>query len=293
MTGATIEVRDLGVRFGAVEALAGVSFSLPAGRICGLLGRNGSGKTTLLSTVAGYLRQDTGTVTIDGEPVFENPNATGKVCLVRGTGDQAPPKVSVRDLLDFAGRLRPTWDAAYAAELIERFEVPPGRSPSTLSHGKQCALGITIGLASRAPVTIFDESYLGLDAPSRYAFYDALLADVLEHPRTVVIATHLIEEVGALFEDVVIIDEGRVLLHEEADTLRAAGAAVTGEATLVDSFTMGLDVLGEKSLGRTKSAMVYGRLDDRRLAQAQEVGLELGPIALQDLFVHLTSGGTR
>lgn len=293
MTGSTLEVRDLGVRFGAVQALADASFSLSANKVCGLLGRNGSGKTTLLSVVAGYLRQNAGTVTVDGEPVFENASASGKVCLVRGTGDASPPQVAVRDLLDYAGRLRPTWDAALAAELVERFELPLKCTSASLSHGKRSALGITLGLASRAPLTIFDESHLGLDAPSRYAFYDALLADVLAHPRTVVIATHLIEEVGALFEDVVIIDEGRVLLHENADTLRAAGAAVTGEAALVDSFTMGLQVLDEKSLGRTKSALVYGPLDDRRLAQAQEVGLELGPIALQDLFVHLTSGGSR
>jgi ABC-2 type transport system ATP-binding protein len=289
----TIEVTGLDMRFGTVGALRDVSFSLSGHKICGLLGRNGAGKTTLLSVLAGYERPTGGTVRIDGEPVFENPVATGKVCLVRGTGDASPPSVSVRDLLDFARRLRPGWDAGYAATLLERFAVPTGKSVKALSHGKQCALGVTIGLASRAPVTIFDESYLGLDAPSRYAFYDALLADVLEHPRTVIISTHLIEEVGALFEDVLIIDEGRLLVHEDADTLREAGAAVTGDATLVDSFTLGLDVLGEKTLGRTKSAMVYGPLDDRRRAQAREVGLDLGPIALQDLFVHLTSGGTR
>jgi ABC-2 type transport system ATP-binding protein len=288
-----IEVSGLGKRFEAVEALTDVSFSLSGNKICGLLGRNGAGKTTLLSILAGYERQTTGTVLVDGAPVFENAAATAKLCLVRGTGDASPPSLKVRDLVEFAGRLRPGWDAEYAATLLDRFEVPGDRQPKTLSHGKRCALGVTMGLASRAPVTIFDESYLGMDAPSRYAFYDALLADVLAHPRTVIISTHLIEEVGALFEDVLILDEGRLLLHEEADTLRGAGAAVTGDAVLVDSFTLGLEVLGEKSLGRTKSAMVYGPLDEKRRAQAREVGLELDPIALQDLFVHLTSGGTR
>ncbi len=289
----TIEAIGLGKRFGTVDAVRDVSFSLPGGRICGVLGRNGAGKTTLLSMLAGYERPSSGTVLVDGEPVFENPVATAKICLVRGTGDASSPSVGVRDLLDFARRLRPGWDADYAATLVEQFAVPVDQQVKALSHGKRCALGITIGLASRAPVTIFDESYLGLDAPSRYAFYDALLADVLEHPRTVIVSTHLIEEVGTLFEDVLILDEGRLLLHEDADTLRGAGSAVTGDIALVDSFTLGLDVLGEKTLGRTKSAMVYGPLDERRLAQARQVGLDLGPIALQDLFVHLTSGGRK
>jgi ABC-2 type transport system ATP-binding protein len=288
-----IEVTGLGKRFGTADALADVSFSLSGARICGLLGRNGAGKTTLLSIMAGFERQTAGTVLVDGEPVWENPAATAKVCLVRGVGDATAPSVEVRQLLDYSARLREGWDADYAAELLDTFEVPVNKQPKALSHGKQCALGVTIGLASRAPVTIFDESYLGLDAPSRYAFYDTLLADVLAHPRTVIISTHLIEEVATLFEDVLILDGGTLLLHEDADTLRASGSAVTGDAALVDSFTLGLEVLGERTLGRTKSAMVYGPLDEKRRAQAREVGLDLDPIALQELFVHLTSGGAR
>ena len=288
-----IEVTGLGMRFGAVEALDDVSFSLSGNKIYGLLGRNGAGKTTLLSIMAGFERQTAGTVLVDGEPVYENPAATAKVCLVRGVGDATAASVSVHDLLDYAARLRAGWDAAYADELLEKFEVPGKKQAKSLSHGKRCALGVTIGLASRAPVTIFDESYLGLDAPSRYAFYDALLADVLAHPRTVIVSTHLIEEVAALFENVLILDNGKLLLHENADTLRAAGSAVTGEVALVDSFTLGLEVLGERTLGRTKSAMVYGPLDEKRRTQAREVGIDLEPIALQDLFVHLTSGGAR
>lgn len=288
-----IEVTGLGMRFGAVEALDDVSFSLSGNKIYGLLGRNGAGKTTLLSIMAGFERQTAGTVLVDGEPVYENPAATAKVCLVRGVGDATAASVSVHDLLDYAARLRAGWDAAYADELLEKFEVPGKKQAKSLSHGKRCALGVTIGLASRAPVTIFDESYLGLDAPSRYAFYDALLADVLAHPRTVIVSTHLIEEVAALFENVLILDNGKLLLHENADTLRAAGSAVTGDAALVDSFTLGLEVLGERTLGRTKSAMVYGPLDEKRRTQAREVGIDLEPIALQDLFVHLTSGGAR
>jgi len=288
-----IEVTGLRKRFGDTTALADVSFSLSGNKIVGLLGRNGAGKTTLLSILAAYERPNAGTVTVDGEPVFENAAATAKICLVRGTGDATTPRMKVRDQVDVARRLRPGMDGGFLADLLARFEVPTNKPAKALSQGKRCALGVAMGLASRAPVTIFDESYLGLDAPSRYLFYDALLADVLEHPRTVIISTHLIEEVAALFEDVLILDEGKLLLHEEADTLREAGAAVTGDAALVDSFTIGLDVLSEKTLGRTKSTTVYGPLDDDRRARAREAGLDLDPVALQDLFVHLTSGGSR
>jgi ABC-2 type transport system ATP-binding protein len=288
-----IEVTGLGKRFGATTALADVTFSLSGNKIVGLLGRNGAGKTTLLSILAAYERPNGGTVSVDGEPVFENAAATAKICLVRGTGDATSARLKVRDQVDLARRLRAGMDGEFLTDLLARFEVPLDKPGRALSQGKRCALGVAMGLASRAPVTIFDESYLGLDAPSRYVFYDALLADVLEHPRTVIISTHLIEEVAALFEDVLILDGGRLLLHEEADALREAGAAVTGDAALVDSFTIGLDVVSEKTLGRTKSATVYGPLDDERRATAREAGLDLDSVALQDLFVHLTSGGSR
>lgn len=283
-----IEIRELRVSFGSVEAVAGIDLTAYAGQATALLGRNGAGKSSLLAVLAGYRRESGGTVRIGGQPVFENAAVTGQVCLIRGTGDAAPQSLKVADVLRFAELLRPRWDAEYAAELLDGFRVPLNRTTGSLSHGKQCALGITIGLASRAPLTLFDESYLGLDAPSRYRFYDELLADVMANPRTVVLSTHLIEEVSALFEEVLILDEGRLVLHEEAETLRGAGSAVTGDAELVDRFVDGLRVLGAKELGRTKSAMVFGELDDEWRGRARAAGLDLGPLALQDLFVHLT-----
>lgn len=169
-----IEADRLSLRYHEVTALDEVSCTLTGGRIYGLLGRNGSGKTSLLSGLAGYRKASGGTVRIGGRPVFENAAVTSQVCLVRGSGDAAVGGTKVKDVLEFAGHLRESWDAGYAAELAELFSLPLTKTVGSLSTGRRSALGITIGLASRTPVTMFDESYLGLDAPSRYKFYDAL-----------------------------------------------------------------------------------------------------------------------
>jgi ABC-2 type transport system ATP-binding protein len=158
-----------------------------------------------------------------------------------------------------------------------------------LSRGQRAALAVTLGLASRAPITAFDEAYLGMDAPSRYAFYEELLADFMEHPRMVIVSTHLIEEVSKLFEEVLIVQRGRLLLRADADALRTSGATVIGPTVAVDRFAEGLTVLSEKQLGPTKSAVVYGPFDSAHLRAASEAGLEVGPLPLQDLFVHLTT----
>lgn len=285
-----IELHDLGLRYGDVVALEGLTLRLAGGRIYGLLGRNGSGKTSLLSVLAAFRRASSGQVLVDGEPVFENARITSQICLIRDTGDHDTSS-SVRDALGLAEALRPNWDAGYAAELADRFELPLRRRVGALSRGKQSAVGAVVGLAARAPLTLFDESYLGMDAPSRYAFYDAVLEDFMAHPRTIVLSTHLIEEVSRLFEEVVIIDRGRLVLHDDADALRSRGGSLTGPAAAVDRFVGLLDgvtVLGERQLGGTRSVTVYGELDEQRRALARDAGLELGPIGLQDLFVHLT-----
>src|SRR5690606_3707729 len=137
--------------------------------------------------------------------------------------------------------------------------------------------------------TMFDEAYLGLDAPSRYTFYDALLEDYAEHPRTIVLSSHLIEEVERLFERVIILDAGRVLVDEEAETLRSRGTTVTGPAAAVDEFTAPWRVVARKALGPTVQAIVVDALPADARTNAAAAGLELGSVPLQDLFVHLTS----
>ncbi len=286
-----VEVRDLTVRYGRTTALDRVSLTLEPGRIHGLLGRNGSGKTSLLSVLAAFRPATSGTVLVDGEDPFENPRVMAGTCLVRESGDHMDDKA--RATLEIAAAVRPTWDAELAGRLVDRLQVPLDRKPSQMSRGQRSALGVVVGLASRAPLTMLDESYLGLDAPSRYAFYDELLADYAEHPRTIVVSSHLIEEVERLFEQVVVLDQGRVLLADDADALRARGATLTGPSDVVDAFLDGRRVLERRTLGRTAQVTVDGGLDEAERRRARDAGLDVGPVPLQDLFVHLTTAGEQ
>jgi ABC-2 type transport system ATP-binding protein len=290
-----IEVRDLRLRYGDTEALRGLTFDLAGGKIYGLLGRNGSGKTSLLSVLAGFRKPSGGSVRVEGRPVFEHRPTARQICLIRESGDVGHKGDNIKDTLAIPRALRPTWDDAYAMKLVGMFGLPLNKKISELSRGQRSAFGIVVGLASRTPVTMFDESHLGMDAPSRMAFQEELLRDFMAYPRTIVISTHLIEEHSPLFERVLIIDQGRLLLEEDLDDLRARGTSVTGPADIVDDFVVGLTVLGEQRLGPTKSAMVYGHLDDAHIRAARVAGLELGPVGVQDLFVHLTKppGGDK
>ena len=284
-----ISVTGLTVRYGGTVAVDDLSLDLPADKIYGLLGRNGSGKTSLLSVLASYRRPTAGTVRIDGVDPYENADLMRATAFIRDTLDVVAQDRTAR-VLELAAQLRPTFDLAYARKLAEMFGLDQRKRVQSLSRGQKSSLGVVLGLAARAPLTILDESYLGMDAVARDVFYRELLNDYLEHPRTIILSTHLIEEVAGLFERVILIDEGKLVLHEDADELKGRGVTVTGETSAVEAFVTGRTVLARRQLGGTTAATVYGRLGQDDRARAEATGLTLGPVGIQELFVHLTSG---
>lgn len=287
MTGLRVQTTDLSMSYGSKTVLSGISLDLEPNRIHGLLGRNAAGKTTLLSALASLRRPTAGTLQTDGQDPFENERLMESICLIRESGDVlADEKFRVNlDLLEDA---RPTFDRQWAHELLDAFGLAESDRPDKLSRGQQSAFGVVMGLASRAPLTIFDEVHLGMDAPARQFFYDTLLADFAEHPRTVIISSHLISEIENLLETVTVLHRGTLLLSEEADDLRARGATVIGPARTVDEFVRGQQVLNTRDLGPTRQVTLFGDLDTASLERARLQGLDVGPVPLQDLFIHLT-----
>ncbi|MFE9245754.1 ATP-binding cassette domain-containing protein [Nocardiopsis sp. NPDC006938] len=272
-------------QYGA-RLLDGVSLHLEGGRVHGLIGPSGSGKSTLLSMIAGFVPPTRGTVLVGGRPVTPESLVGERVGLVRGMYPDDP--VSVRDTLTFAASLRPDWCQEFAVRLMRRFGIPLDRPLSRLSHGERSAVSATLGLAARTPVTLLDECCTGMDAHMRDVFLDEVLSDLMLRPRTLVVATHLVEELGQLFDDVVMLDGGAVVFAESMDALGEHGTSVIGPSRSVDSFVSGLTVTDERELGPVKAAAVPGRLTESQRARAFEHRLDLAPIGLRDLMSQLT-----
>lgn len=282
-----VEVRNLTRSYGRVMAVNQVSFAIEANKIYGLLGRNGAGKTTIMQIITAQLFASNGDVKVFGERPYENSRVLSQICFVKDN-QKYPNGYRVIDVLHQAAFFYSGWDREYAFALIEDFQLPLKRRMKALSRGMLSAVGIIVGLASRAPLTIFDEPYLGLDAASRSVFYDRLLEDYAEQPRTIILSTHLIDEISRLLEHILIIDQGRLVLDEEAEALRGRAFTVVGPAAKVDAYTEGREVLAREPFGGLVSATIMsnGNLEDRRDAAA--FGLELAPVSLQQLIVHLT-----
>lgn len=284
-----IRCENVSLYYKKQPALQNVSFTIPENTICGLLGRNGSGKTSLMSLIASYLPATSGTVLCDGQPVFDNPSVMPDVALVYNKGEEES-NMKVRDIFRDAAQLRPHWDEEYAQKLIAKTGIPLNKRLSTLSRGMQATAWAIVGLASRSPVTLYDEAYSGMDAAVRTWFIQEILDDFLQHPRTIIFSTHFINEVENLLGEVLVLDEGRVLLNESVDSLREKGTTITGERGHVDEViaAAGSEPLSVRTLGSQKEAVLYGKLAQEVRDLALQRGLALSKPSLQDLFVHIT-----
>lgn len=275
-----VEVSNLTKRYGPVTALDDVSLTIEQDSITGILGRNGAGKTVLMSILTAQEAPTSGAVRVFGENPRENAGVLSRTCFVRDN-QKYPDEFKLRHILNAGPLFYPHWDAELAERIVAEFRLPGDRVIRKMSRGQLSAVGLLIGMASRAPLTFFDEPYLGLDATARTVFYDMLLADYAEHPRTILISTHLIDEMESLLEYCVLLDRGRVLKRGPVDDLRAGGWELTGVWTELEPVLSGRNVLRVKRMGAVGMAIVEGGPD---LAdEARAAGLSASPAGLHEL----------
>jgi ABC-2 type transport system ATP-binding protein len=282
-----IELRNVSKRYKDVLALDNVSLSLAGNRIYGLLGRNGAGKTTLMSVLTGQGFHSSGEVRVLGGQPYENDQVLQRICFIRES-QKYPEDFTPLQAFTAAALFFEHWDAGFAQELASQFQLPLKRRIKKLSRGQLSAVGVVIGLASRAEITFFDEPYLGLDAVARQIFYDRLVQDYAAHPRTIILSSHLIDEVANLLEHVILIDRGRIVLDGDAEEVRGSAATVAGAASKVDPFIAGRTVLHRGSLGSLASVTIDGVFSEDERAEAARLGLEIAPVSLQQLVVRKT-----
>lgn len=282
-----VEIKGLTKSYGKVTVIQDISFSLEQNKIYGLLGRNGAGKTTIMHMITAQLFATSGDLKVFGEHPYENNRVLNQICFIKES-QKYPDTYRIIDVLEVSALFFPNFDRDYAHSLIKDFNLPLKRRIKKLSRGMLSAVGIVVGLASRAPLTIFDEPYLGLDAVARSLFYDRLIEDYSEYPRTVILSTHLIDEVSQLLEHVIVIDNGKLIINEDAEALRGRAAKVIGATAKVEDLISGKEVISRESFGGLLSATVIG-LHSTDLSRAEMLGLEISPISLQQLIVHLTN----
>ncbi|MBO0692012.1 MAG: ABC transporter ATP-binding protein [Acidimicrobiaceae bacterium] len=279
-----ISLTGLTRRYQDQLALDGLTVEIKGPTIMGLLGRNGAGKTTLLRILDAQELPSSGTVEVLGANPIENDAILQRIVLVRE--DQQFPDFKVLHALRAASWFYAHWSQSLAETLLREFDLPTNRRIKHLSRGMRTALGIVIGLATRAEVTLFDEPYAGLDAVARQLFYDRLLAEYTEHPRTFLLSTHLVDEAAALLERAVMIDHGRIIIDAVADDVRGAATMVRGPGTVVEAFVAGRPIWDRRRIASQTAVVIGDTLEPADRARAGELRLDVEPLSLQQVMVH-------
>lgn len=274
------------------KVLDNINLTIEQGKIYGLLGRNGAGKTTLLSVMTAQNICTQGRITYDEQDVWENQNALDNICFSREINISAltgNAQRRIKDYLKMASIYYPNWDKEYSQMLIDEFELDIKKRLGKLSKGMLSMVTIIVALASKSKITILDEPTTGLDVVMREKFYTLLLEDYMQTKRTFIISTHIIEEISSIFEEVILIDRGKLILKQNTDELLESYYNITAHENIIESISNKFEVIYKKSLGKKESICIKIEKNQNIDELINDSNIEISPISLQKLFVYLTN----
>ena len=274
-------------------ALRDVSLTLGDATVTALVGPNGSGKTTLMQILGGLMVPTSGSIFIDGAQASVDDLLTSSIIA---SSARDFDELYSQSLVAYA-RLRPTWDEQLFIHYADRFDLRVNRKyVRKLSGGQAAILSASIALASGAPLTLLDEIQAPLDVPTRYAFYEEILAlagECMEGKRPqrrFLISSHMVSELEKVAEDVVVLKKGLLLAHESVDDFTCRVCALTGHAADVERFLAAhpdLAVIASRELGSTREIVVDLRGSAVGDTEIASHSLTASPCSFQDAFAYL------
>jgi len=278
-----VEARGLNKKFGSFHALKHVDFSLPLGRIVGVIGANGAGKTTMLNSILGLAPYEGELSVLGHDPSRDRDALMKDVCFIADVAT-LPKWMRVSEVLDYVDNVHPKFSRDKALEFLARTNVPQDRKVRALSKGMTVQLHLAIVMSIEAKLLVLDEPTLGLDVIFRKQFYQSLLEEYFDDDRTIIITTHQVEEIEHILTDVIFIKDGEIVLQEDMDTLTGqyievmVSAGNEEQAEKLGPITKGV------SFGKT--TCVYNNIDRETLAKLGETRR----LGLADIFVATMTG---
>ena len=285
-----IKTEGLSKIYKDVTALDNVSISIGENKIIGLIGKNGAGKTTFLKTCAGRIKQTSGDIKIFDDQVFDNLNILSKLVFV-DEESKYNSAYKVKEILDLANLYYDSWDNEFALKLIKHFGLNTNKKYKKLSRGMKTQVNVIIGICCRMPLTILDEPTLGLDAAFRKDFYHILLNDFINHPRTIIISSHLLNEIEMLLEEIILIDNGKLVMHKTMEDFSNYSIMLSGDTSFLETFTKDMEVINSSSFVNTSEYIVKNVLSKQEIKKLKENNISMKSVSPQDLFIFLTSKG--
>ncbi len=287
-----IEFKSIVKRFGDIQAVDNVSASIEEGHVFGLIGTNGAGKSTLMRLAAGVLEADQGSVSVDGEPVYDNPGAKGKIFYI--SDDQYFFKNGTpRDMLRLYQTYYPDFDGGKWHELMEKFGLDERRKVNTFSKGMKKQLSILCGICANTRYLLCDETFDGLDPVMRQAVKALFVSEIEKRGLTPVIASHNLRELEDICETVGLLHKGGILFEKDLDEMKLnlhKIQCVIKEEGMLDRIRERLEILTMENRGSLYTFTVRGHRQavDGFMEGLSPIFYELLPLSLEEIFISET-----
>ncbi len=288
----SIQVNNITKYYNNNCVLNDVSLTFESNKIYGLLGRNGVGKTTLLNMITNRVFPTEGQILIGDEDVSLSQAALEKVYYMTEK-NLYPEGMTIDKIFRWTREFYKDFDYEYAMNLSQQFGLDTNKKIKSLSTGFKTIAKLITTLASNAEIMIFDEPILGLDANHRDLFYKNILASYIENPKTIILSTHIIEEIADLLERVVIINDETILMNDSVENLLNNAYRVSGFSDDVERFIENRQVINIDTMASYKSAAIKGSLTEQEQNRIKELNLEISKVELQKLFIYLTQAGGK
>jgi ABC-2 type transport system ATP-binding protein len=283
-----IEMENITKIYGNLKVLNNISLKLEANKIYGLLGRNGAGKSTILNIITNKIFVNTGSVLIDGENAFTNNQVQNKIFHMM-VDNIFPFDMKVSEGIKWTNEFYPNFNRDYAYELLDKFGLESNKRIKSLSTGYISIYKLIVALASEATIIIFDEPVLGLDPHHRILFYEELIKNHCENPKTIVLSTHLIDEITNILEKIIIIATGNIIFDGSLEELLNSVYSASGDNESIEKYIMGKKVIKDDSLGNYRAVHIQGNYNKVDRSLINKLNINVLPISLQELFISITS----
>lgn len=286
-----IEVKNVTKTFEGFKALDGLTLTVPTGAIYGLVGPNGSGKSTILRNIMGIYRPDSGSITIDGEPVYENEEIKGKIAYI-------PDDIfyflqsGIKDMMKFYKGIYPNFSMERYEKLKEVFNLDEKMPIRRMSKGMQKQAAFWLSMCLCPEILILDEPVDGLDPVMRRQIWSIIMADIAEHGTTVLVSSHNLRELEDVCDHVGIIDHGKMLLERSLSELQENIVKVQIAFNDGDTIPEGLNILHAASTGRLQTLIIRGEQAavSAALSAANPLFMDILPLTLEEIFIYELGG---
>jgi len=282
-----LEMKNVTKTFDGFKALDDLSMSVPRGAVYGLVGPNGAGKSTAIRLLTGVYRPDSGEITVEGTPVFENPAVKLRIGYIPDDIFYFP-SATLEEMRRYYRGIYPNFDDALFERLYEVFDLPRKSPIRRFSKGMQKQAAFHLTVCTRPEILILDEPVDGLDPVMRRQVWSLILSDVAERGTTVLISSHNLRELEDICDHVGIMDRGKMLLERSLADMQGS----THKLQLVGDVPENLEVLHESSSGRLKTLVVRGSAEEieAKAAAVKPAYFDVLPLSLEEIFIYELGG---